>query len=414
MTVLTVPSVRDDLAAFARVRAELELESGRAELFRQLGLGEDQWLEIETTWLERLTDETERGSLELAGRYVLAYRARKAELTEQEDAPQEATGAAAVAATGPASTGESSLDETGALDLRRVGLAPLPFQEPAPGQAPSGPPACPPSENERRAMAGYTGMMPVVAPGEIVPFRSGRDPGVQAAPAPVALRSGVRALDPSSVDETQGVDLRQIWGTGSAVPFKSPEAEGGALPRAGLEVATPAPSTVQDSGAVASRSVNETQGVDLRAIRGAGDAVPFKGSQSAPPPSTAPSLPALPDGDLDRTAPTGIALCVVGPALPFEQGGHGRLEPPPVDLTVEQYASLCAMCAVYPEPAHQTQLNTRFGVGGQIQGERARDRLDQHWQRRFEREPALLETWRVRLQEYRGWFAAELAGRVRR
>lgn len=135
-----------------------------------------------------------------------------------------------------------------------------------------------------------------------------------------------------------------------------PSPSGAAVPSRALE-------GVAELAAASPRaSIDETQALDLQAIWGASDALPFERAR----------------------------------------GGHPTYEPVPVALTVEQYASLCALCAEYPEPHAVTATEGRFGVP-----HGARDALDRHWQQRFEAEPAVRAAWRARLVEYRAWLVSE-------
>ena len=447
LTDSRVVNVETDVSAFATVRAELELESGRAELLRSLDLDESEWLEVERAWLGRLTEETERGSVELAEKYVLAHRARTAELVASSGGPDASSTAPAPAvpsahAAKPSTTVagiDAGMMETGTLDLLALGVAALPFRDGVAGEPPprSADPAPRPVPG-----SGETGEVTIVPRSGALPFDSdlavaaapGGAPGTDAAPSQPAVRplprrlatppvAGAPAAD-ASVDETGALSLADLWDRGDPLPF---EAANGApkAPPAPPAPAEPAPrppvppaGSAGSAGSTAPRpasapllggDIHETATVDLAEIWGKGDALPFRGSASAPPPTRVPqsvqlaqSAQSAATSELDRTAPAGIVL-KIDDAPPFSAGA----ERPPVDLTVEQYASLCALCAAYPD--HAGASNVRFGVHDGA----ARDRLDRYWQSRFDGEPEVRAAWQTRLQAYRAWLESERAGRGR-
>jgi hypothetical protein len=62
---------------------------------------------------------------------------------------------------------------------------------------------------------------------------------------------------------------------------------------------------------------------------------------------------------------------------------------------VSAYAALCASCAEFPDRV----LATLAGYG--VRDEAARADLDEHWQDRFDDDPALLEKWEQLFAHFR-------------
>ncbi|MCC6523889.1 MAG: hypothetical protein IT373_14620 [Polyangiaceae bacterium] len=178
-------------------------------------------------------------------------------------------------------------------------------------------------------------------------------------------------------------------------------------------------------------SIDETQGVDENHLLL--EALPFKGSAEPPTPGAAlADLPPMSPGDLDGTSVMGRALSL-DETIPFlgarslrkelaaEAALRGRTPvepaaPPPAaaslvrpagarasepaELTLEQFAGLCAACEV--EPERTAEIEREYGVPTSV----ARRALDARWMARFRADGALYRSFYARFHEYRGWLFA--------
>ncbi len=86
------------------------------------------------------------------------------------------------------------------------------------------------------------------------------------------------------------------------------------------------------------------------------------------------------------------------PPLKAESQGaaSGRLE-----LTLEQYASLCVEMGL--DPQHPTEVAHRYG----LTVERARE-LDAHWKARIATHPGVRTSFDAAYQKYRAWRVANM------
>jgi hypothetical protein len=67
-------------------------------------------------------------------------------------------------------------------------------------------------------------------------------------------------------------------------------------------------------------------------------------------------------------------------------------------MTVEQYAALCAECAVHP--TWMKGIHTQY----EIQSAEQRTTLDRHWRERLARNDELMKLWQYHFGRYRRWF----------
>jgi hypothetical protein len=87
--------------------------------------------------------------------------------------------------------------------------------------------------------------------------------------------------------------------------------------------------------------------------------------------------------------------------LPFRAAAADDSSPDPLlTMTVESYASLCALAQAYPESSAET--HRRFGVVDPT----ARRRLDEMWRARFTMDGALYELWSALYGQFHGWLVA--------
>ncbi|MBI4702916.1 MAG: hypothetical protein HY744_17500 [Deltaproteobacteria bacterium] len=257
----------------------------------------------------------------------------------------------------------------------------------------------------------------------------GRTPGsVPAAPAvPAAASPAAPPLPPVAVD----VPPAPPAGPRPPPPARGARVMGGpAVPGRAREPAAPGPVAADQGGTLppAQRSPF-AEGV-----------LPFVSDHAASPPPAVPARvapPAAAPGG-DETAPisqTGLVVARLRPALPFEPAPPGAGPAPgaarsgpagapalpfdlvgrpaspvapgspeddtPPALTLEQYASLCAEHAAYPD--REAQIETRY----QIRDRPGRARLDRHWQERFAREPALRSEWERLRAQYQAWLTQQ-------
>lgn len=133
--------------------------------------------------------------------------------------------------------------------------------------------------------------------------------------------------------------------------------------------------------------------------------LPFQGSKSAldmgsPPGGASESAP---DATETITAPLQAARAAEE-AIPFRPAAAAAASadpPAPPTLTLQQYASLCAELAMFPDRTEDTFH--RYGLGNQ------RDRLtaDLGWQERLRRNPEEYQAWQRLFQRWREHFEGQ-------
>jgi hypothetical protein len=126
----------------------------------------------------------------------------------------------------------------------------------------------------------------------------------------------------------------------------------------------------------------EAQGTGTMTLEGApagGATLPFAAARTV---ATAPAASA----PRDRPWSTGtVATGDAHPAAALPFGEH--------ELTLEQYAALCAETAL--DVAHTAEINARHGLGAPG----ARGRVDLAWQKRLAADGALRQRWRMLFDE---------------
>ncbi|MCC6525837.1 MAG: hypothetical protein IT373_24535 [Polyangiaceae bacterium] len=168
--------------------------------------------------------------------------------------------------------------------------------------------------------------------------------------------------------------------------------------------------------------IDATQGLDIRALNL--EPLPFKeGRHVAPPPAALDGLAPVAASDLDGTGLLPAGSIVLEPVAPFpltppapppapagtprEGAGAGSVSAPPqapVELTVQQLASLCASCAVHPDAARETEKH--FG----LPTPESRRALDEVWRARFRAEPALFQAFTAYFRAYQAWLSERASG----
>jgi hypothetical protein len=209
-------------------------------------------------------------------------------------------------------------------------------------------------------------------------------PGTGAPAAPVTLRTVIAS--PADIEST-GM-LPDDWMEQLAkdpLPFKQAQTAGSQMeptappPAETPHVEPPAPTDVESTGMLPDDWMEQL----------AKGPLPFKSSPELQPPSAQePATLSIPP--LERQ----------GPALPFQSPGGAREPDAPraPTLTLEQYASLCAEIAVFPERANA--IFQRHGLGA------LRDRLhvDLAWKERLRRSPAEYRQWQELYQHYKAYW----------
>ncbi|MBI4956355.1 MAG: hypothetical protein HY908_30340 [Myxococcales bacterium] len=114
--------------------------------------------------------------------------------------------------------------------------------------------------------------------------------------------------------------------------------------------------------------------------------------EPAAPPVGAASVEAPPAAAAPRAPESRVPEKAAATASPFPE------------LTLEQFASLCATCEVHPDRV--TEVEQRFGV----RTAEARRALDAHWVERMRADASLHRGFYARFHEYRAWLETQRRG----
>lgn len=381
-----------ELDDFARLTARMEIGEPRADILADAGMTLDRWLEAQQMWLERMGTRAAKGQPTLHRRFVaLVEKYRLAEAERRESTkrsgdlplPPEPRGAALLApvprkprtarkaaaelpttspmrgqvkaaanfktSAMPAIASHPALPFAGEeravkRGQRKRALAPgqdtaLPFK---PGSSRPPPPAGPPPSG--KDLKGETFDESARAPSSPLPFRK----GAAMAPLP-AIRIETKAhRDP--LGATLELPPDQAAAARAALPFDK-----GASGKQGAR----ASKTSTRDALASTADVSPEEAAKLRA------ALPFGGARGgAAKRAAAPADGALPF-KANRPAPA-------------PQGGFANLP----NLTLEQYAWLCAALEVAPDREAQTLAWMRISVDGKRQ-------LDIHWRHELKRDPRI-------------------------
>lgn len=142
-----------------------------------------------------------------------------------------------------------------------------------------------------------------------------------------------------------------------------------------------------------SPNVDATAAFDARSLS-VDDALPFSAGHATPPPSAAAELPPRSGSDLDGTAVGALRLDL--DALPFDRPAGKQPE-----LSLEQYASLCA--EVRRAPQRASEIARRYGVLSPEAGQA----LGDAWRKRFAADDALRGRYEQLLSHYAAWLASQ-------
>jgi hypothetical protein len=131
------------------------------------------------------------------------------------------------------------------------------------------------------------------------------------------------------------------------------------------------------------------------------DGAALKSSQALPFVSPPPNESNRPTAELSPMAPVGPPA-TAGDDRSLEATTVVNEEPSgspiqALELTVEQYASLCAECVVYPDRAEEIQRRYH------VPSEGARRVIDKHWKERFTADADLQRRFETSFASYRAW-----------
>lgn len=224
-------------------------------------------------------------------------------------------------------------------------------------------------------------------------------------PAPPAISSGPAPVPPAPVSSRppRGASAPSVWASKSpAAPSPvvatppSPAPPEAAPPASVGRPEPPPPVAAPERSAGARPSIDET------AV--SGTPLPFSGS-AEPPPQAADQVEVDQTGHevkIELGGTMGVDQMIspfVSGALPFgkEKGGAPASERPLPELTLEQYASLCASCAEQPHLIAKTHASFGLPVPAM------RDRIDQQFKQKFDADEALKAKFDGLVEQYRDW-----------
>ena len=125
---------------------------------------------------------------------------------------------------------------------------------------------------------------------------------------------------------------------------------------------------------------------------GGSDYLPFKGKALAEPPKPAATELDRPPMQLGATV-VGEVMSPLHSALPFKTAGSPQLP----ELTLEQYASLCAERNAKPDEQEATLR--KYGVANG----KAERSLDDQWKESFKARPEERDRWLEMVRQYTAW-----------
>lgn len=261
------------------------------------------------------------------------------------------------------------------------------------------------------------------------------DPRAAAVPKPLVAEADLPEpdVDELSVDETALLTAALV---GEVLPFRDPTDSHLPPPRSALE---PSPEAGETAAFIPALTANDAlpfggswvdaseSDVNETAIVGAlapEDALPFSDQAAQPPPSATPSLAdqemsgetamidpnivreisnALPFGttqhepELDEEPTPPSAKVAVSTPRSAETSGHASLPPNLARWAIENYASLCAECAI--RPRERAQIHARYHIADDTE----RAALDAYWEDRMAKDRALAMRFRELVMQARDW-----------
>jgi hypothetical protein len=347
---------------FAQVQARLDDGAAVDQVIAEEGLSEDVWRRAQQGWLSLIGAEVERRRFGLSQRYQEAYLAARPGLIGAM-ADRNANEPDALAGTSAGVV--LARDARAALPFAAAGVAPPPVADRMPHSVPAGDTL----DGEPRARAR-----------EAEPF----DP-LNATTADVTFSQLGAALpfgnpsDDAPPSSTLDPDPAMPPITLDVLPFSVRAPSAAALPSG----AQPPPPIRAPMARVQPTSPGEGIGF--------GQALPFvKGDGRAPTP-IADALPQLPEDALNQTTDGVIMSPFSSGAVPFS-----RRAPLP-ELTVDQYASLCAERRV--TPIEQLTIAQRYGLASAADLET----LDASWRARLDADAAARHVFAQKVEAFEAW-----------
>lgn len=447
---------------YARMRAEMDAGVLRDDVLARAGVSVEAWTTAQRAWLERMGSELERGRFELTQRYSQAFVERQRELA-RASAPRVAEPGHAPTENVPASPSAPAVADVVAIAPGPAPVAPLA----AAGSAASSPwaqtpplTASAPNAVPKQDLARTAGVDFAAVRAAALPFMHRASSTSTASPSPPSLEAQVAERAPSQPDSqnaapkarpkfelggTTAVDAAALQaaalpfmrGATGAVPLKAepapldPASAPGTpappgAPGIPAQPVAPAP-PIAVSKARPKFELGGTSAVDAEALRVA--ALPFMRNASgaaaasagpAAPSSPAPSGAAAPVRAPQPTSSTSSALGATSAlppnlaelarsVLPF--AGESKPAPAPspatrpTELTLEQYASLCAELAA--APAESDAVFGRYG----LHAPEVRAEVDRVWKERLRSNPSDYARWLDHYQRRQAQLAARASAK---
>jgi len=370
------------LELFAKLRARLDEGDKLDELLAAEGLSVEVWHRGQRGWLTRM------GAEAVCKRHIITPRYQQLYLAERP----------ALFAKPPAAPAEV-INETEAglnIDYGRAvpfmdGLVTAPVSTEgaaAPRDQVDAAPIEEPIEEPIEKQSGATQFMSALPDSEVLPFLSTDDasPAESEPASPPSASPYNRVVEPPLAPPVPSPPV-------PSPPVPSPPVPSPPVPSPPAAPPAPPPMAVQQPAQQAPPAVSS--GVDETVVVGEvfldlGAVLPF-GGDSAMPGSAIDELAPVAATDLDGTA-IGQPAYVAEEALPFGAAAHA-----PVRLSCEQYASLSAELAVFPERTEATLA--RYGINSPAQHQR----LVEQWRERFARDPAEAAAFGQQRQRFEQW-----------
>jgi hypothetical protein len=405
------PSV--SLERFAELRAEMDGGSRRDDVLAREKLGADAWIEVQRAWLERMGAEIEHGRFELTNRYSKAFVARQAALTPAvmpAPAPVPLTPAPPRAPSAPPTPPPAIVPTfLAASPMPPPPIPSISIEEPVPSTTPM-----PPVHAQSTVGLGGTASGVSAPFGPSLPFSpappgktipSSEPPPRPAAAAPAKERFGTTTASSSGASRP-------------ATPFEKQGPFGFTLERyaalaAELEIGGDVDAVLarhlldREKKAKIDAHFQQRFAVEpvasltfMRVV--AEEAARLKKARSSAPPRR-PSQPETPAVVAPKKAPFASTAYLSGDAIPkaalpfvAKQGG-GEARPP--ELTLQQYASLCAELAAAATPALSASILAKYRVADPS----ARAALDAKWAAELAKAPASRAEFERLMAQYRAW-----------
>jgi hypothetical protein len=326
------------LERFAELQARLDEGEPMSKALAAAGLTEEVWRRAQEGWLGLIGDEAERRRFALGQRYQAAYLAARPSLLGEHKKGAAGAGNDEDPLAATTAGVLPDLHLSGALPFARSGVAP--------------PPARPSSAAHRAA----------------------------------DVQGDTRDDDP--LNATKPGDPAGVRHSGTTLPFKQvpdPSTPGAAPPPAPpppISVRGAPPPELDDD---TNRTITVDGVVDTDA------ALPFARKNAPAPARIAEALPPVDEDPLNATAQGVILSPMLFKATPFAD------KPLLPELTLDQYASLCAELQIAPDD--KDAIARRYGMKSGVD----LDRLEESWSGRLRADGALRRALLDRVQAFAAW-----------